>query len=83
VATALAVALNFTAMNPMRALYWSAALNGVIAVPLLTALMYLATNAGVMGPLQLPAGLRVLGWLAAAIMGCSVAAAAIAWLLYS
>ena len=82
-ATALAVALNFSAMNPMRALYWSAALNGVTAVPLLTALMYLATNAGVMGPLQLPAGLRVLGWLAVAAMSCSVAAAAMAWLLYS
>jgi Mn2+/Fe2+ NRAMP family transporter len=82
-ATALAVALDFVAMNPMRALYWSAALNGVIAVPLLAALMYLATNRAVMGPLQLPAGLRVLGWLAVATMGCSVAGLAIAWLRYS
>jgi Mn2+/Fe2+ NRAMP family transporter len=67
----------------MRALYWSAALNGVIAVPLLAALMYLATNTDVMGPWRLPAGLRVLGWLAVAAMACSAAGLAIAWLGYS
>jgi Mn2+/Fe2+ NRAMP family transporter len=79
-AIALAVALNFTSLNPMRALYWSAVLNGVIAVPLLAAVMYLATRASVMGPLQLPAGLRTLGWAATAVMASSVAALALAWL---
>ena len=82
-ATALAVALNFTAINPMRALYWSAVLNGVIAVPLLAAVMYLATRASVMGSLQLPAGLRTLGWAATAVMASSVAALALAWLVSS
>ena len=82
-ATALAVALNFTPVNPMRALYWSAVLNGVIAVPLLAAVMYLATRAGVMGPLRLPAPLRALGWLATAAMACSVAGMAVAWLVFS
>jgi Mn2+/Fe2+ NRAMP family transporter len=81
-ATALAVALNFTAIGPMQALYWSAVLNGVIAVPLLAAVMYLATRVRVMGPLQLPIGLRSLGWAAAAVMASSVAALALAWLLY-
>jgi len=82
-ATALAVALNFTAIDPMRALYWSAVMNGVIAVPLLAAVMYLATNSGVMGQLRLPPGLRLLGWAATAAMGCSVAGMAIAWLVRS
>jgi Mn2+/Fe2+ NRAMP family transporter len=82
-ATALAVALNFTSIDPMRALYWSAVINGSIAVPLLAALMYLGTNTGVMGQLRLPAGLRVLGWAAAAAMGCSLAVTAIAWLVHS
>jgi Mn2+/Fe2+ NRAMP family transporter len=82
-ATALAVALNFISIDPMRALYWSAVTNGVIAVPLLAAVMYLATNAGVMGPLRLPAGLRLLGWVATATMACSVAGMAIAWLAHS
>ena len=82
-ATALAVALNFTSINPIRALYWSAVLNGVVAVPLLAAVMYLATRARVMGPLQLPAGLRALGWGATAVMSSSVAALAFAWLVFS
>jgi Mn2+/Fe2+ NRAMP family transporter len=82
-ATALAVALNFTSINPLRALYWSAVLNGVIAVPLLAAVMFLATRAGVVGPLRLPAELRVLGWAATAAMACSVAGMAIAWFVHS
>ena len=82
-ATALAVALNFTSLNPIRALYWSAVLNGVIAVPLLAAVMYLATRARVMGPLQLPAGLRTLGWTATAVMAASVVGLALAWLVSS
>jgi Mn2+/Fe2+ NRAMP family transporter len=80
-ATALAAALNFTSFNPIRALYWSAVLNGVIAVPLLAAVMYLATRARVMGPLQLPAGLRALGWAATAVMASSVVGLALAWLV--
>src|SRR5215469_5836812 len=81
-ATALAVALNFSSINPIRALYWSAVLNGVVAVPLLAAVMYLATRVRVMGPLQLPVGLRSLGWAAAAVMASSVTALALAWLVY-
>ena len=80
-ATALAAALNFTSFNPIRALYWSAVLNGVIAVPLLAAVMYLATRPRVMGPLQLPAGLRALGWAATAVMAASVVGLALAWLV--
>ena len=76
-------ALPISSFNPIRALYWSAVLNGVIAVPLLAAVMYLATRASVMGPLQLPAGLRALGWTATAVMATSVAALALAWLAAS
>jgi Mn2+/Fe2+ NRAMP family transporter len=82
-ATALAVVLNFTPINPVRALYWSAVLNGVVAAPLLAAVMYLATRASVMGPLQLPPGLRALGWGAMAVMSSSVAALMFAWLVFS
>jgi len=52
-------------------------------VPLLAAVMYLATRANVMGPLPLPAGLRTLGWAATAVMASSVAALALAWLVSS
>jgi hypothetical protein len=43
--------------------------------------MYLATRPSVMGPLQLPVGLRTLGWTATAVMASSVAALALAWLV--
>jgi NRAMP (natural resistance-associated macrophage protein)-like metal ion transporter len=77
---AAACALNFTPLNPMRALFWTAVLNGVIAVPLMAAMMHLSTRESIMGSLKLPAGLSALGWTATAAMGCSVVAAAVSWL---
>jgi Mn2+/Fe2+ NRAMP family transporter len=82
-ATILAVALNLASINPMRALYWAAVLNGVSAVPLMAAVMLLATQARVMGPLRLPASLRALGWAATATMAASVACLAASWLVFS
>jgi NRAMP (natural resistance-associated macrophage protein)-like metal ion transporter len=68
----IAVALNLTTINPMRALYWSAVLNGVAGVPLMAILMHLSSRADIMGTVTLPRSLRVLGWLATAAMGGSV-----------
>ena len=82
-ATTLAVGLNFTPLDPMRALYLSAVINGAICVPLLGAVMYLASQEHVMGTLRLPAGLRVLGWLTVATLAASVASVTIAWLAHS
>ncbi|HYX75394.1 MAG TPA: divalent metal cation transporter [Steroidobacteraceae bacterium] len=79
-ATALAVGLNFTPLDPMRALYFSSVINGVICLPLLGAMMYLASSVRVMGALRIPTGLRVLGWLTVATLACSVIALTIAWL---
>jgi Mn2+/Fe2+ NRAMP family transporter len=81
VAVGIACLLNFTSINPMRALYWSAVLNGVIAVPLMIALMHLSTRETVMGRLRLPAGLCALGWAATLTMAASVACLALSWLL--
>jgi Mn2+/Fe2+ NRAMP family transporter len=74
----IAVAVNFTTVNPMRALYWSAVLNGVAAAPLMTILMRLSSRPEVMGALAIPRRLRVLGWLATAAMACSVLGLAVA-----
>jgi NRAMP (natural resistance-associated macrophage protein)-like metal ion transporter len=77
----IAVAVNFSTINPMRALYWSAVLNGVAAVPLMAVLMRMSSRAEVMGALAIPRSLRVLGWLATAAMACSVLGLAVAWLV--
>jgi Mn2+/Fe2+ NRAMP family transporter len=74
VAMLVAVALNLTNVNPMRALFWSAVLNGVAAVPLMAMLMRLASRPAVMGGFTVPRHLRVLGWLATATMTLSVVA---------
>jgi NRAMP (natural resistance-associated macrophage protein)-like metal ion transporter len=80
-AVGIACLLNFTPINPMRALYWAAVLNGVIAVPLMIALMHLSTREAVMGPLKLPPGLCALGWAATLTMTASVAGMTLYWLL--
>src|SRR5262249_3146485 len=80
-ATAVACALNLSSVNPMRALYWSAVLNGVIAVPLMCAMMHMSTRESVVGALRLPPRLKLLGWLATAVMTACVASLAVAALI--
>jgi NRAMP (natural resistance-associated macrophage protein)-like metal ion transporter len=68
VATLGGVALNFTALDPIKALYWSAVVNGVLAAPLMAVILLIATNPRVMGRLTLSAPMRAAGWLATAVM---------------
>ena len=58
----LGIALNFTAMDPIKALYWSAVLNGVLAAPVMFALMVLVRRPKVMGELVVKGWLYWLGW---------------------
>jgi Mn2+/Fe2+ NRAMP family transporter len=63
VGMALGVALNFSAIDPIRALYWSAVLNGVVAVPVMVMMMRLTMRPSVMAGFTLPLPLQVMGWL--------------------
>ena len=74
VATLGGVALCFTPVDPVKELFWSAVLNGVIAVPIMVVMMLLATRASVMGPHVIGRRLRWLGWLATVAMAAVVAA---------
>jgi NRAMP (natural resistance-associated macrophage protein)-like metal ion transporter len=67
-ATLGGVALNFTALDPVKALYWSAVVNGLLAAPLMAVMMVIAMNPRIMGRLTLPRAMLVVGWLAAAVM---------------
>lgn len=64
----LGIALNFLGMNPIRALYWSAVINGIVAVPLMVMLMIMSANAGIVKEFSLPVYLRVVGWAATVVM---------------
>jgi NRAMP (natural resistance-associated macrophage protein)-like metal ion transporter len=68
VATLIGLALNFVGLNPIRALFWSAVINGVVSVPLMVVTMRMAANRKVMGEFTLPPYLRVMGWVATAVM---------------
>jgi len=72
VATVLGVALNFTPMDPIKALFWSAVINGVIAVPIMVIVMLLSGRTEVMGDFVVKGSLRLLGWAATVIMAIAV-----------
>ena len=66
--TILGVVLTVVAVNPMKALYWSAVLNGVIAIPLMVIIMLLASNKSLMKKFVASRRVRWLGWTATVIM---------------
>jgi NRAMP (natural resistance-associated macrophage protein)-like metal ion transporter len=73
-ATLAGMALNFTGIDPIKALYWSAMLNGVLAAPLMVVMLLIATNRRVMGKLVLGRGLVLVGSLAAGVMSLATLA---------
>jgi NRAMP (natural resistance-associated macrophage protein)-like metal ion transporter len=77
VATLLGAALNFTPIPPMKALYWAAVLNGIIAVPVLVIMMLLSARRDVMGEFTIGGRLKLLGWLTTGLMAASVIALAL------
>ena len=76
----LGVALNFSTIDPIRALYWSAVLNGVVAVPVMVMMMWLTMRQSIMAEFTLPLPLLILGWLATATMAATTVAMAASWL---
>ena len=68
VSTLAGVALNFTALDPVKALYWSAVVNGVLAAPVMAVLMLIAGNMRIMGELTLSRPMLIGGWAATLIM---------------
>ena len=72
VATAIGVALDFTSIDPVKALIWSAVINGIIAVPIMAVMMLMAARPEIMGPFTIRRRLKVLGWLATGVMALAV-----------
>ena len=68
-ATGIGAVLNFTPIDPFKALFWSAVINGIAAAPLMALIMHLACRRASMGRFTLPLPLKVVGWLATAVMG--------------
>jgi NRAMP (natural resistance-associated macrophage protein)-like metal ion transporter len=79
-ATLVGVLMNFSPINPIKALYWSAVINGVVAVPVMAIMMLMAANTRVMGKFTISSAMRVIGWGATLVMGLAVIGMAVsAW----
>ena len=78
-ATLIGVGLNFTPIDPVKALYWSAVLNGLAAVPVMIIMMHLAGRKTIMGKFTLPPVLTALGWLSTAVMTLAAVALVVSW----
>lgn len=72
VATVIGILINFVDLDPIKALFWSAVLNGVVAVPLMVVIMVMAMQPKIMGSFVLPRPLWAMGWLCTAVMAVAV-----------
>jgi NRAMP (natural resistance-associated macrophage protein)-like metal ion transporter len=71
-ATMVGTLIDFTSLDPIKALVWSAIVNGVVAVPIMAVMMWLGTRRDVLGEYTLTMRHRVLGWIATAVMAAAV-----------
>ena len=67
----IALVIQYSPIDPMKALFWSAVINGVVAVPLMAVIILLASNKKVMGQFTASRTLVALGWIATAVMGAA------------
>jgi Mn2+/Fe2+ NRAMP family transporter len=73
ITTLLGASLNYVGVDPARALYWAAVVNGVLAAPLMAVMMLIVRNPRAMGRLTLGRTATVLGWGATAVMAAATA----------
>lgn len=66
--TLIGIAINFSGLNPIKALYYSAVINGLVAVPIIVIMMLIAADNKVMGQFKIGGWLAYLGWATAIIM---------------
>jgi NRAMP (natural resistance-associated macrophage protein)-like metal ion transporter len=70
-AMAVGVVVDFSPLDPIKALVWSAVINGVIAVPIMAATMYVASRRDEMGVFVATLSQRIFGWIATAVMAAA------------
>ncbi|WP_296742693.1 NRAMP family divalent metal transporter [Mesorhizobium sp.] len=78
-ATALGTGIMFTPIDPIKALYWSAVINGVCAVPVMVVMMLMAGRGDIMGEFPVQGWLRSLGWLSTIAMALAALGLGVQW----
>jgi Mn2+/Fe2+ NRAMP family transporter len=79
ISTLIGVGINFVGIDPIKALFWSAVINGVVAVPLMVIIMLMSMRQDVMGRFVLPQALWALGLLSTATMAAVVVVMFATW----
>src|SRR5258708_6950296 len=86
VATVLGLAINFpfvqryTHLTPIKALFWAAVINGIVAVPIMIVMMLMCHNKKLLGPyIRISKTLRTFGWLATAVMATATVGLFVTW----
>lgn len=75
----IAMIIGFAHVNPIAALFWSAVINGIVAVPLLAVLVYFASDERLMGRWKSSLVARAWGWAAVAVMGVAAISIFVFW----
>ena len=70
-ATLSGIAITLSPLDPIKALFWSAVINGLVAVPVMTIMMFMSSNKKVMGKYAVKGILRTVGWLATGVMAAA------------
>lgn len=71
-ATGIGAVMGFLELDPLKALVWSAVVNGVISVPIMVAMMWIGQSRQLMGPHTISSRHRWLGWGATGVMAVAV-----------
>ncbi|MDP2026274.1 divalent metal cation transporter, partial [Sulfuriferula sp.] len=74
ISTLIGVGISFTPIDPIKALYWSAVINGVISVPIMAVMMLMAARSDIMGQFVITFRLKLLGWAGTSVMAFAVIA---------
>jgi Mn2+/Fe2+ NRAMP family transporter len=73
VSVLVGLVIQYSPISPMKALFWSAVINGVVAVPLMVVIILIASSKSVMGAFTSSRPIVILGWTGAAVMGLAAA----------
>jgi NRAMP (natural resistance-associated macrophage protein)-like metal ion transporter len=73
-ATVIGIAIDFSHVDPFKALIWAAVINGIVAVPVMVVMMRLAARRDVMGKFAISRGLAWTGWASTCVMAVAVGA---------
>ena len=78
-AAVLGVAITLSPINPIKALYWTAVINGVVAVPVMTVMMLMTAQPRIMGKFTISGWLRAFGWVSTLAMAACVVGMVVGW----